>query len=178
MRMGQQADDRHGRGPDRRRRPTRPWDVLFTPGRRRWNRRAEDRDRYEIVDRHGPRMFLLIMALLVLTLVDGGLTLLLIDSHRDEANPLMARLLQRGAMWFIVGKYALTAAAVPWLVLWKDHRLFRSPVRVKHLLPVFVGLYLALTGCQAWALADPQGPSRLALAFLTARTHLIETLRP
>jgi hypothetical protein len=108
-------------------------------------------------------MFLLVMALLVLTLVDGGLTLLLIDSHRDEANPVMARLLERGAEWFLIGKYALTAACLPWLIVWKDHRMFGSRVRVRHLVPVLVGLYVMLTGMQVWTLVDPYGPSRLIL---------------
>ena len=116
------------RGPDRRRRPTRFWDVLWTPGRRRWHRRDEDATRHPVVDRHGTRMFLLVMALLILTLVDGALTLQLVDSHHDEANPLMAMLLERGAGWFLLGKYALTAACVPWLVLWKNHRLFGTQV--------------------------------------------------
>jgi hypothetical protein len=154
---------------DRRHRPTRAWDVLFTPGRRRVNRRAEDAVRYLVVDRHGPRLFLLVMALLVLTLLDGALTLLLIDSHHDEFNPVMARLLERGAVWFLAGKYALTAVCVPWLIIWKNHRLFGSPLKVKHLLPVLVGLYLVLTGCQLWTILDPQAPRRAAT--LLVRLH-------
>jgi hypothetical protein len=160
------------RGPDRRQRPTRPRDVLFTPARRRWNRRAEDAARHHVLDQHGTRLFLLAMALLVLTLADGALTLLLIDSHHDEANPLMARLLARGAAWFLVGKYALTAACLPWLILWKDHRLFDTPFRVKYLLPIFIGLYLVLTGCQVWALADPHAPQRVVTALATLRDTL------
>jgi hypothetical protein len=167
--MDEAAGREQRAGDDRRRRPTRAWDVAQTPGRRHWHRRADDATRHPIVDRHGTRMFLLVMALLVLTLVDGALTLHLVDSHHDEANPVMAILLRRGAGWFLLGKYALTAACVPWLVLWKNHGLFRTRFKVKYLLPVFVGLYLALTGVQAWALADPGAPRRLSLAL--GRVH-------
>jgi hypothetical protein len=150
------------RGPDRRRRPTRPWDVFFHPARRRGYRREGDETRHPIVDRHGPRLFIAILALLMLTLLDGLLTLVLIDSHRDEANPVMARLIaHHGAFGFVLGKYALTAACVPPLVIWKSRRLFGTPLRVKHLVPVFVGLYLLLTTCQFWVITSPHGPQRV-----------------
>jgi hypothetical protein len=109
------------------------------------------------------------MALLVLTLVDGVLTLRLVDSHHGEANPLMAHLMRRGAAWFLIGKYVLTAAMVPWLVIWKNHRMFGTRVRVKHLIPMLVGLYVLLTGLQVWAIADPHGPRRAAAWLAAAR---------
>jgi hypothetical protein len=143
--------------------------VLWTPARRRWNRRGEDARRHLIVDRHGAKLFVLVLALLILTLVDGGLTLLLIDTHHDEANPVMARLLERGALWFLVGKYTLTALGIPWLIIWKNHRLFGTCVRVKHLIPTLVGLYLVLTACQVWALVDPSAPARVAVVLSQAR---------
>lgn len=158
--------------PDRRRRPTRPWDVLFTPARRRWNRRAGDVTRHIVVDRHGPALFFFAVALLLLTLADGLLTLLLIRSHHDELNPVMARLLQLGSLWFMLGKYAMTAAALPLLIIWKNHRMFGTRFRVKYLVPVFVGMYLVLTTCQVWAVQDPHGLAR-ALHTVSTAAHRV-----
>lgn len=160
--MTKPNDGYRDRGPDRRWRPTRLRDALITPARRHWNRRAVDDRRYCTVDRHGPRLFVLVLALLLLTILDGLLTLLLIDTHEDEANPVMAHLLERGSAWFVLGKYALTAAGAFCLVLWKNHRMFGSPVRVKHLIGAVVGLYVLLTAFQVWALVDPHAPARVA----------------
>jgi hypothetical protein len=139
--------------------------VLFTPGRRRWCRRAEDAERHAVVDRHGPLMRTLVVAILLLTILDGLLTLLLIDSHHDEANPLMAQLLARGAIWFVFGKFALTALCLPPLLIWKNHRLFGTPFRVKYLIPLIVVLYLALTSVQVWFVGGPYGPRGLTAAL-------------
>ena len=69
---------------------------------------------------------------------------LLIEGHCEMANPLMARLIERGPLWFVLVKYAMTAVGVPVILLFKDHGLFRTRFRVAYLLPIFVGLYLLL----------------------------------
>ncbi len=107
----------------------------------------------------------LVVSLLLLTIADGLLTLLLIDSHREEYNPVMAYLIKMDGFWFILGKYALTAACVPALVIWKNHRLFGTPFKVKYLIPLFVALYTALTTAQVWAVACPHGPKRQSEAM-------------
>jgi hypothetical protein len=90
----------------------------------------------------------MVVALLLLTILDGALTLLLIESHEDEANPLMAYLIQRGELWFVLGKYVLTAAGLPLLVVLKNYPMFGTRFRVGHLVPTFVALYLMLTVVQ------------------------------
>jgi Domain of unknown function (DUF5658) len=150
------------RGPsDRRRTPTRPWDFLFTPARRRSIRRADDpaSHPYHFVDRPGPSTTLWTLSLIFLTLLDGVLTLLIINDDQGEANPLMAFLIRRGALWFILGKYALTVAALPVLLIFKNYRMFGTRVRVGHSLPVFVSLYLILTFASALALLASSGGS-------------------
>jgi len=107
----------------------------------------------------------LVVALLLLTIADGLLTLMLIDSHREEFNPVMAYLLKLDGFWFVLGKYALTAACVPALVVWKNHRLFGTPFKVKYLIPLFVLLYAALTTAQVWAIGCPLGPKRQSEAM-------------
>jgi hypothetical protein len=132
----------------RRRRPTGPWDALWTPARRRAHRRADEDDLHGCVDRHGAGTAALAIALLLLTLADGAITLILLTDRFEEANPVMAPLVEQGALPFLLGKYALTAAGLPVLLAFKDHRLFRTGFRVKYLLPTFVGLYLALLSYQ------------------------------
>lgn len=136
------------RGQCRRRRPTGPWDALWTPARRRGHRRAEEDDPHGCVDRHDLGTAALAIALLLLTLADGAFTLILLTDRFEEANPVMAPLIERGTLPFLLGKYALTAASLPVLLAFKNHRLFRTRFRVKYLLPTFVGLYLALLSYQ------------------------------
>jgi hypothetical protein len=143
---------------DRRRRPTSPRDALNPFGRRSWPRRAEERRDVFFVDRFHATTLAMVVALLCLTLLDGILTLELLDLNSEEANPFMAQLLTRGPIAFLVGKYTLTAAGLPFLVVYQHHRIFGGRFRVGWLVPLFIGLYLALLYHQ-WTLLDA-GPSR------------------
>ncbi len=136
------------RGPDRRKRPTSPWDALRFGGRRMRARRTEEHCRHYFVDRFSGAMFALVVGLLVFTLVDGVITLHLLDADCEEMNPVMEYLLGKGLMPFLFGKYILTAAGLPLLLVFKNYYLFRTPFRVGYLIPVFVGLYLILLGYQ------------------------------
>ncbi len=89
-------------------------------------------------------MLAMIVALLGLTILDGVLTLELIDLNSEEINPVMAHLLHHGEFAFLMGKYILTATGIPFLVVYQHYRLFRTRFRVGWLLPVFLGLYLIL----------------------------------
>lgn len=142
-----------GPRPDRRR-PTRPWDSFHPPARRAHHRRAEERDgtRCRFVDRYGMMARLQSILLLVLTLLDGALTVMLIDSPRQEANPLMAFALRRSELAFFATKYAITAACIPFLLIFRDYRMFGSRFRVGFLLPLFVTLYVMLLTCQVAAI--------------------------
>jgi hypothetical protein len=86
----------------------------------------------------------MIVTLLVLSIVDGILTVELLDSHGEEVNPFMAYLLGRGPGAFFAGKYLLTAAGLPFLLVFKNYRLFGTRFRVGFLFPAFIGLYVAL----------------------------------
>jgi hypothetical protein len=131
--------------PDRRQRPTRPLDALRCCGRRKAPRRSQDRAGNYYVDRFSATTLVMIVGLLVLTIVDGVLTVELLDSSRgEEINPFMAYLLGRGRHAFFAGKYLLTAAGLPFLLVFKNYRLFGTRLRVGFLFPAFIGLYLAL----------------------------------
>jgi len=86
--------------------------------------------------------------LLVLTVVDGVNTLLLLGAGCEEVNPAMGYLLHRGPLYFLLGKYALTTAGLPFLLIFRNFPLFRTRFRVGYLIPMFVGLYLILLGYQ------------------------------
>jgi Domain of unknown function (DUF5658) len=140
-------EENHGeRGKtDRRQRPTRPLDALRGRGRRTTPRRTEDRAGNYYVDRFSVTTLAMIVSLLALTIADGILTVELLDSsHGEEINPFMAYLLGRGRHAFFAGKYLLTAAGLPFLLVFKNYRLFGTRFRVGFLFPAFIGLYLAL----------------------------------
>lgn len=86
----------------------------------------------------------MIVALLGLTLVDGVLTLMLVEINSEEVNPVMAHLLSRGVLAFLMGKYIMTASGLPILVVYQHYPLFGSRFRVGWLLPLFIALYLVL----------------------------------
>jgi hypothetical protein len=135
-------------GPDRRKRPTSPWAAFRLRGRRRRHRRAEDHRRPYFVDRFGARTRVLVLLLALATLADGVLTLHLLDAGCEEANPLLDSLLREGAATFLVGKYVLTVAGLPLLLVFQNHYLFRTRFRVGYLLPLFVALYAVLLAYQ------------------------------
>ena len=137
-------------GPDRRQQPTSPWSAFRPGGRRMQNRRTDEHGTPYYVDRFPASTFMLILALLAATILDGVLTLQLIDAGCEEINPLMSQLLSIGVVPFLVGKYALTAAGLPLLLVFKNHFLFGTRFRVGYLLPLFVMLYLCLLGYQAY----------------------------
>ena len=93
----------------------------------------------------------MILAILVLTLVDGLLTIHLLEINCEEGNPFMGYLLARGSMVFLLGKYAMTSAGVAFLLVYKNYPMFGGRFRAGKLLPVFLGLYLVLL-CYQWAL--------------------------
>jgi hypothetical protein len=133
---------------DRRKRPTSPLDALRVRGRRKSPRRNADRSGNYFVDRFDAATLAMIVGLLVLTITDGVLTIELLDRNSEEINPLMAHLLVRGHHTFLAGKYILTAAGLPFLVVFKNYRLFGTRFRIGYLFPAFLGLYLLLLSYQ------------------------------
>ena len=86
-----------------------PLDALRHGGRRTWPRREEERRGAYFVDRFDAMTLAMIVSLLALTILDGVLTIELLDTNSEEVNPFMAHLLTRGNNAFFLGKYLLTA---------------------------------------------------------------------
>ena len=135
---------------DRRRKPTSVWAAFRPGGRRTRQRRREEHRQPYFVDRFPPTTFLLILVLLFSTVADGVMTVLLLDADCAELNPLMGYLLKQGLGPFFLGKYALTVAGLPFLLVFKNHYLFRTRFRVGYLIPVFVLLYACLLAYQLY----------------------------
>jgi hypothetical protein len=146
---------------DRRRRPTTGWDALRRRGRRRKPRRDAERQGGYYVDAIDSSTFALAVSLLVLTVVDGAFTLMLLGVGCEEVNPAMGYLLDRGPTFFLMGKYLLTCTGLPFLLICRHFPLFGTKLRVGHLLPFFVSLYLILLGYQI-ALINAPPPDLMA----------------
>lgn len=110
--------------------------------RRRSGRRAGDRHR-PIIDWHGPGLLASAVLVLVLCVVDAFLTLWLITDGANEANPLMAPLVQGDLRGFAITKLALTGGGVVTLVAMANFRVFRL-VRVGSLVHTILVAYLVL----------------------------------
>jgi hypothetical protein len=142
--------EEHRAAQDRRMQPTSVWSAFCFGGRRMHNRRTEEHCLPYHVDRFSASSLGLILALLIATILDGLLTLHLLDSGCEEINPLMSGLLRIGVVPFLLGKYIMTAAGLPLLLIFKNFYLFHTRFRVGYLLPIFVILYLLLLAYQAY----------------------------
>jgi hypothetical protein len=130
---GKRPDQRFGG--DRRRKIVPPLRYIVTGGRRRTVRRLEDGRRIVILDRYSPKLFALILGILVLSLLDAVLTLYLIEHGSNELNPLMAYFLKKGPLIFTVAKYVLTCIAVIIFLVLANSVVPRSNFRAQKLFP-------------------------------------------
>jgi hypothetical protein len=131
---------------DRRRRPTPAISRYWFRGRRRHVRRAADARRGYYVDHPGTKALVAAAALLLLTLLDGLLTLRLIAGGATEENPVMAYALSLGVSTFQLTKYLLTVPSVGMLLIHKNFPVLHPRFRVKWIFVGFLGIYGALVG--------------------------------
>lgn len=99
---------------DRRSRPTPIISrYSFLGGRRKSVRRTGDRHGHVFVDIYGHRLWIALLAVVTLSMVDGLLTLILLeDNIVKEANPIMAFFMGFGCGPFVVAKLLITAVPV------------------------------------------------------------------
>ena len=107
-------------GLDRRSNKKASLKFLLFNGRREGIRREEDREKVFFFDRYNPKLFAAIMAILMLSLFDGLLTLYLVSNGSSELNPVMAYFMKSGPFPFVVAKYLLTTAGVLVLLVFKN----------------------------------------------------------
>jgi hypothetical protein len=126
-------------GKDRRENKPPILSIYWLTGKRGLPRRKQDRNGHQLIDRYSSKILVIIMVILSLSILDAILTLILVNSGAHELNPLMAYYLDISPSLFICMKYLLTSASVMIILLYKDHRLFRTNVKVKilfYLLPI------------------------------------------
>ena len=103
-------------------------------------------------------MLAFVLMLVIASLCDAVLTIWVIEAGGEEINPAMDRLLEHGIPAFLLGKYFLTVAGLPVLLLFKNHYLFGTRFRVGYLIPLLLALYgvlisyqlLLMQSCAAW----------------------------
>jgi Domain of unknown function (DUF5658) len=117
------------------------WQGALNP-RRRTGRRATDTI-YPIIDWHSPRVFAWTMAILVLCVCDGVLTVMLLADGAIELNPIMAKFVPHALGWFAAIKLSLTSVGAMVLVVCSRMKLFRAIPGEVFLGLVFAG-YLVL----------------------------------
>ena len=95
-------------------------------GRRRTVRRADERDG-AFVDVHGPRIFLLVVAIVSLNFLDAWFTLLFLSHGGEELNPMVQTVLDMGGHpWpFVLLKTVGIGFACAFLTMTKHFRCAR-----------------------------------------------------
>ncbi len=82
-------------------------------GRRETIRREVDKKKHILVDNYSPRLFIILLLLLLLSITDAYLTLSLVKaSNAMELNPIMALYLEHGTFTFFLEKFLFTSVAV------------------------------------------------------------------
>ena len=131
-------------GKDRRKRKIPPLKYLLFGGQRKRIRRKEDEDKLIILDIHGPRVFVLTVIILVLSIIDGLLTLNLMSRGAQEVNPVMVFLIDINPYIYFFMKCFLTIAAVIMLILLRNYRSKIFRVRVSYLLPLIAVFFIII----------------------------------
>lgn len=142
---------------DRRRR----WPPLslrfWIGGRRRGARRADGRRRGHVDVGAGLRLG--VIAVVLGSALDAGLTLVLLGRGASEANPLMAAALALGEGTFLAIKLGGTALAAVVLAVHHDWALLHR-VPVRWVVTILAGIYVVVIAWEIWLLAlPPLGPA-------------------
>ncbi len=116
-------------------------------GKRSRPRRRADREKAYFLDRYSYRTFLVVMAIVLLSILDAALTLYLMRHGASEVNPVMAYFLSYGPTVFFIAKYALTTFSIVVILVYGNSFLFGTRLRVKLL---FIGALLPFMLVVLW----------------------------
>lgn len=134
---------------DRRQRSTRALSRHSHLGKRQLARRGDDHllrkgaNKGYYIDKYEPKMFVIILSILLLSLTDAYLTTLIIAQGGKELNILMDMLIKESIFLFIMSKYIITASCLIFLLA---HRNFHvcGNFKVTHALSGLLFLYIVL----------------------------------
>ena len=122
---------------------------LYRGGKREIIRRREERNIIFWADRYSQTLFGAIVLILFFSVLDGLLTLFLIDHGATELNPVMAYYLDVGPYAFFSAKYLLTSVAVVILLLCQNAFLRTIRIHTRSLFYVIVAAFMSVV---AWEL--------------------------
>lgn len=146
MERGYALEPERRAAPDRRTRPTRAISTYWFRGTRRRARREADIGSGYYVDHPGTTALVAVVALMALGILDGALTLQLMERGAIEANPVMAFFLSLGVSAFLGVKYGLTLPALGVLLIHKNFALGHPRLQVKWIIAALLSSYGALVG--------------------------------
>ena len=135
---------------DRRKRIISPLKYLLFGGKRKTIRRREDQNKLIILDSHYYRFGILAIIILILSIMDGLLTLNLIELGAFEINPIVSNLVSINPYLFILIKYLVTAVGTVILMLFKNYKSKIFGMRVVNLLPIFAMFYIFIIGYELY----------------------------
>ena len=145
-----QANFQERRSRKDRRKTARPViRSLYRGGKREIIRRREERNIIFWADRYSQTLFGAIVLILFFSVLDGLLTLFLIDHGATELNPVMAYYLDVGPYAFFSVKYLLTSVAVVILLLCQNAFLRTIRIHTRSLFYVIVAAFMSVV---AWEL--------------------------
>lgn len=134
---------------DRRRLSWRTFLQGSVTPRRRSNRRDNE---YEgLLDWHEPHLLFLAIMILLLSVADAFLTVTLIARGAEEANPVMAYLLEQAPRLFAFVKMAFTGTGLIVFVALARARVFRV-IRISNIIHWCMLGYVLLILYEAWLL--------------------------
>ncbi len=134
---------------DRRQRSTRALSRYSHGGKRQLARRGDDHrlrkgaNKGYYIDKYEPKMLVTILSILLLSLADAYLTTLIIAHGGEELNILMDMLIKESIFLFIIGKYAITASCLIFLLVHRNFHVFGN-FKVTHALSGLLFLYIVL----------------------------------
>ena len=128
------------------------WSLFYGGLRPRRRHGRRDADHYRpLVDWHGEGLLTSAIVVLLLCVADALLTVQLLTEGATEVNPLMAQLVARGALGFVVVKLSLTGAGVLALVSIARFRVF-GQLRAATLVHAVLFGYSVLVAYELWLL--------------------------
>ena len=139
-----ELDKNRSNATDRRQEERVPgsWYLLF--GRRKEVRRLDDHRKNFFLDLYSLKVFSIVIAVILLSVMDAMLTLYLIRNGAAEINPMMEHFLKYGPLPFFAAKYLLTTASMVLLLIHKNVRFFGTKIRAKFLFIVFFVVFASV----------------------------------
>ena len=129
---------------DRRKRKVPHVKYLLFGGNRTGARRNDDKNELVFVDYYNPKLLIIVLVILILSLVDGFFTLYLTGHGANELNPIMDYFLNISPWVFMIIKFFLTCSALICILVLNNMYFKPFNFRVRSLFPIIIAVFLAV----------------------------------